>query len=176
MHEPMPPGDHNSESPEEARRRIELHLVWAQLVREHVFAKEDSVAGLAGQLKAWQALESKDPSIGEDLLPFYEEAASRIENRIRQACLRNDWKLLGRLSEAAEANAKGKSTQKLFETGYALKAFWPLFLELGHPPNQDQLRERVERLRKQDGFENPKVSVRHWDRAFEDISQLYREE
>ena len=93
MPEATPPAD-DSESPEEARRRIELHLLWAQLVSEHVFPKEDSVAGLAGQLKAWQDLESKDPYIGEDLLPFYQEAASRIENRIRQACLRNDWKFL----------------------------------------------------------------------------------
>jgi hypothetical protein len=114
MHKATPPADHNSESPEEARRRIELHLVWAQLASEHVFPKEDSAAGLAGRLKAWQDLESKDPYIGEDLLPFYKEAALRIENRIRQACLRNDWKFLGRLSEAAEANAKGK-TQKFLK-------------------------------------------------------------
>jgi len=174
MSEATPLADHDSESPEEARRRIELHLFWAQLVSEHVFEKEDSAAGLAGQLKAWQALESKDPSIGEDLLPFYQEAASRIENRIRQACLRNDWKLLGRLSEAAEANAKGKSTLKLFETGYALKAFWPLFLQLGHLPNENQLRKRVDEMRKEDG--HPKISDKGWRRAFKDISQLYRQE
>ena len=174
MHEATPPADHNSESPEEARRRIELHLVWAQLVSEHVFEKEDSAAGLAGQLKAWQDLESKDPYIGEDLLPFYQEAASRIENRIRQACLRNDWKFLGRLSEAAEANAKGKSSQKLFETGYVLKAFWPLFLELGRLPNQNQLRKRADEMRKEDGY--PKISERNWPRAFEAISPLYRQE
>jgi hypothetical protein len=169
----MPPADHNSESPEEARRRIELHLVWARLVSEHVFEKEDSVDGLAGRLKAWQALESKDPSIGEDLLPFYQEAASRIENRIRQACLRNDWKFLGRLSEAAEANAKG-SSQKLFETGYVLKAFWPLFLELGRLPSQNRLRKRADEMRKEDGY--PKINERNWPRAFEAISQLYRQE
>jgi hypothetical protein len=95
MSEATPPADHDSESPEERRRRIELHLVWAQLVSEHVFPKEDSVAGLAGRLKAWQALESKDPYIGEDLLPFYQEAASGLENQNRQAWLRNDWKFLG---------------------------------------------------------------------------------
>ena len=173
MHEATPPAD-DSESPEERRRRIELRLVWARLVSEHVFEKEDSVAGLAGQLKAWQALESRDPSIGEDLLPFYQEAASRLENQNRQAWLRNDWKFLGRLSEAAEANAKGKSSQKLFETGYALKAFWPLFLELGRPPSQNQLRKRADEMRKEDGY--PKISERHWQRSLKNISQLYRQE
>jgi hypothetical protein len=151
-----------------------LHLVWAQLVSEHVFPKEDSVAGLAGRLKAWQALESKDPYIGEDLLPFYQEAASGLENQNRQAWLRNDWKFLGRLSEAMAANAKGKSSQKLTETGYALKAFWPLFLELGHLPSHNQLRERADEIRKEDGY--PKISERHWGRTLKDISQLYRQE
>jgi hypothetical protein len=170
----MPPANHNSESPEEARRRIELHLVWVQLVSKHVFPKEDSVAGLAGRLKAWQALQSKDPYIGEDLLPFYQEAASRLENQNRQAWLRNDWKFLGRLSEAAEANAKGKSTLKLFETGYLLKAFWPLFLELRRLPRPNQLRKRVDEMRKEDG--HPKISDHGWSRAIKDISQLYRQE
>jgi hypothetical protein len=70
MRKAKAPADHNSESPEEARGRVELHLVWTQLVREHVFPKEDSVAGLANRLKAWQALESKDPSIGEGSSSF----------------------------------------------------------------------------------------------------------
>jgi hypothetical protein len=151
MSEATPPADHDSESPEERRRLIELHLVWAQLVSEHVFEKEDSVAGLAGRLRAWQALQSKAPYIGEDLLPFYQEAASRLENQNRQAWLRNDAAFARRLSEAMAANAEGKRSQKLTETGYLLKAFWPLFLELRRLPSHNQLRKR-------------------------DISQLYRQE
>ena len=44
MSEATPPADHDSEGPEERHRRIELHLVWAQLVSEHVFVLSSSIA------------------------------------------------------------------------------------------------------------------------------------
>jgi hypothetical protein len=37
-------------------------------------------------LKAWQDLESKDPYIGEDLLPFYKEAAISSLNGMSLSC------------------------------------------------------------------------------------------
>jgi hypothetical protein len=45
--------------------------------------------------------------------------------------------------------------------------------ELGHTPGQDQLREYVEALRRQDG-ENVKVRDRQWDRTLGDLRPLFR--
>jgi hypothetical protein len=56
--------------------------------------------------------------------------------------------------------------------GTAVKVFWELREELGHHPNRDQLRERVDQLRKQDGY--PKTSERQWQRALKELSPYFR--
>jgi hypothetical protein len=173
MPEAMPPAD-DSETFEEAFRRSKDYIPWVELCVKYIFPKEDSVAGLAGRLTACQTLESQGPQLGEDLLPYYQEAASKLQDRIKEACLKNDSAFLRRLSEAADLIAEGKKGYVFLDvTGYALKAFGELWKELGHRPNRNQLRERVERLRKHDGFEDPKISPRHWERALKDISPLF---
>jgi hypothetical protein len=160
------------ESAEEAYRRSE-ELVFAQLAKEFVFPKEDSVAGLVGRLSAWQSLESKDPSIGDDLLPFYETAAAELKRRVLKACIDNDAAFLRRLSEAAKIIADGKISESLSLdiTGYGLKAFRQLRKESGHRLSPDQVRERVDQMRKEEGY--PKMSDREWKRTLADLSPLF---
>jgi hypothetical protein len=184
----IPPAD-DAEAP--AGKCDKELLLWYKFAEKYLYPKEDSVVALAGRLKTWQAVESQDSNLVEDLLPLrdkaaikdlvlvllpiYEDVAQKMKDQVIQACLNLDHFFLRRLSDAAALAAKGEVAHSLDTTGAAVYAFRLLREELGHRPNQNQVRERVERWRKEGGFKKPKISNRQWERTRKDLEQLFRE-
>jgi hypothetical protein len=111
MAEAIPPTD-DSELTEKFQRTQEL-LLWCKFAEKYLYPKEDSVVALAGRLKIWQAVESQDPHLEEDLLSFYRETAQKTKDRVVQACLSFDHSFLRRLLDAAALAAEGKVSQSL---------------------------------------------------------------
>jgi hypothetical protein len=104
---------------------------------------------------------------------MYWDKAAKFSARVIRACDENDWKFLRRLSKAAELVARdGPISWSIGVTGYALMAWLQLDKELGHYWSRDQLRERTEQVRKEDGVD-PKFSQRQWEQALRDLRPLF---
>jgi hypothetical protein len=103
MSEAMPPAD-DSESFDEAYRRIKELFLWLDLEKKFIYPKQGSVPDLARRLKFWQAVECVELQCPGTLHPSYREVASQIEDGIlqacRQACRENDSASMRRLSDA----------------------------------------------------------------------------
>jgi hypothetical protein len=173
-----PPGDSFHEEPNKKR---ELRSAWEKLVAKHIPpAKPESDKGLAFRVRLWLALASQDPKfrrdIPEDKFPIVLELINSFRRRVDRAFLELDRKFLRRVIAGMELITPETSEPwenlKLTVTGYALLAWAHLYGELGHRPNQKQLRGRVERLRKEDG-ETERVSDRQWSRTLKDLKPLF---
>src|SRR5262245_35247827 len=132
----IPPAD-DAEDP--ACKRTKELLLWYKFAEKYLYPKEDSVVALAGRLKTWQAVESQDSNLVEDLLPlgdkaaikdlvlvllpFYQDVAQEMKDQVIQACLDLDLPFLRRLSDAFALAAEGKVSQSLDTTGAAVYAF-----------------------------------------------------
>jgi hypothetical protein len=180
MHEAMPPADDFEE--ELVRRNKEKERrVWDELAAKHLLYKSDSTKGLAVQLRLMLIWLSEDPKfrrdIPEDKFPIVLEIVNSFRRRVHRAQITLDWGFLRRLSEAAKLITKGEIPEsldlKLTFTGYGLIAWAHLRIELGHRPSEQQVRERVERLRKEDG-ETVRIGDRQWDRVRVDLRPLFR--
>ena len=133
-------------------------LIWYQLVKKHVFPKEDSAAELAVRLKISQLARSQDPS----LVPaYYREVTKKTEDQVLQAYLDGDTALRRRLQRAA----KGKKPV-LDTTAVALLAYRELYLKLGKCPKFEQVQELVEQRK---GKFDPKT----WGRVLEVMAPLF---
>ena len=174
MSEAIPPADDAGHSEfQENYWRTQKLLLWYGFAEKYLYPKEDSVVALAGRLKIWQAVESRNPGLEKDLLPYYQKVAQQIKDQVIQACLEPDTSFLRRLWDAAVLAAEGKISQSLDVTAAAVYAFRQLCDELGHCPNYNQVKERVEQWRKEGGIENPKISDRQWGRVLKDIKPLF---
>jgi hypothetical protein len=111
--------------------------VWCELVKKHVFPKEDSAAELAVRLKISQMARSQDPS----LVPaYYREVTKKTEDQVLRAYLDGDTALRRRLERAAKRKKPG-----LDSLAVALLAYRELYLEHGKCPKFEQVQESVER-------------------------------
>ena len=117
-------------------------LIWYQLVKKHVFPKEDSAAELAVRLKISQLVRPQDPS----LVPaYYREVTKKTENQVLRAYLDGDTALRRRLERAAKGKKPG-----LDSVTVALLAYRELYLKLGKSPTFKELQALVEQQRKLD--------------------------
>jgi hypothetical protein len=58
-------------------------------------------------------------------------------------------------------------------TDYGLVAWAYLYGELGHRPSKQQMEERVEQFRKEDG-QTERMSDREWNRMWKELRPLFR--
>jgi hypothetical protein len=151
--------------------------VMLELAEKYFLPPPESIVGLAYRLMARQAVESTNPKLWRNdipgyLLPIYWDGAAKLSARIIRAHDENDYKFQRRLYEAEKLVKKGDPISwSIGVTGYALMAWLRLDDEFGHCPSRDQLRERTEQLRKEDGLD-PKFSQRQWEQALYDLKPL----
>jgi hypothetical protein len=160
----------------------ELRRAWEKLVAKHIPPKKpEGEKGLAFALRLMLALESQDPKfrrdIPEDKFPIVLEVVNSFRRRVHRALLELNRKFLRRLGDGMKLITTDEAplpwdNLKLTVTGYALLAWAHLFGELGGRPDRKQLRERVERLRKEDG-ETERVSDRQWSRTLKELKPLF---
>jgi hypothetical protein len=170
----------------EMTERTERVLLLCRYLEKYVYPSEDSLISLAGKLRIWQALKSRNLELlpfdnlfsEKELLPFYRKTIRKLIRRIHKACAGddhagNDHKFLRNLSAAKELAASGKElSQGLDVTGQAVYAFALLRQELKRRPSRIEIQKRAEQWRAAGGLQ--RVSDRHWNRVFAEIDELLR--
>jgi hypothetical protein len=139
-------------------------LIWYQLVKKHVFPKEDSAAGLAVRLKISQLVRAQDPSLAP---AYYREVAKKTENQVLRAYLDGDTALRRRLQRAANGEKPA-----LDALAVALLIYRELYLKHGKPPKFEQVQELIERRKKSVGDQG-KFDPITWARVLKVMAPLF---
>jgi hypothetical protein len=179
----------DDDSFEEELARRNLLAAWDKLAAKHIYPKGDSTKGLAVELRLMTMLLSPDPrfrrDIPKDKLPKVLAIVKLHRARVFLAQIALDLGFLHRLWEAGKlvVESKGRDVEswmieslglnKLTLAGYGLVAWAYLYGELGHRPSEQQVRERVEQFRKEDG-QTGRISDRQWARMFTEMRPLFR--
>ena len=138
--------------------------LWYELVKEHVFPKEDSAAELAVRLKIGQLARSQDPS----LVPaYYREVTKKTEDQVLRAYLDGDTALRRRLQRARKGAKPALDT-----LAAALLIYRELYLKHGKPPKFEQVQELVERRKKSAG-DKGKFDPITWARVLQVMAPLF---
>jgi quinol monooxygenase YgiN len=177
MADPLP-SDFSDEFREIVEHTRQLCFFW-EFAGQHMAPKPDSVLGILAELKLYQRT-AKGLQFDQDV-PLSEgacadiqrESAQAFERRVLAACQSNNHTFLRKLCDASRLIAEGRDVIALDIKEAAVYAFGVLRSELGHRPNRDQIKTRVEQWRNKGGLTD-KISGRHWDRIFQKLEPLFK--